>query len=240
MTELFAHEYIEDLQFDGLRIILSENLPSFTTDSVLLSDFASLKASDFLADLGTGTGILPLLTYGRYRMRAAGFEIRADLCSMARRSFELNGLSDFLTVEHTDVRDAYKKYNGAFSAVVSNPPYFSGGNPAKGDARAQARTQDETTLSDFCTAASRILKSGGRFFCCYPSQGLAELIYCLKECGLEPKRMRLVRSSREKSPYLVLLESRKDGGVSMTIEPDLIIRNADGTETDEIKRIYHR
>ena len=239
-TDLLENEYTEDLQFDGLRIILSQSLPSFTTDSVLLSDFAAVKATDYVADLGTGTGIIPILMYGRYRMRAAGFEIRADLCSMAQRSFSLNGLCEHLSAECMDIRDAYKKYNSTFSAVVSNPPYFAGGLASDDGARAQARSQGETTLYDFCLSASRILKSGGAFFCCYPASHLAELIYTLKKCSLEPKRMRLVRSTADKEPYLVLLQSRKDGGSSLKIEKDLIVRNDDGSETEEIKKIYHR
>ena len=240
VTDLLENEYIEDLQFDGLRIVLSKSLPSFTTDSVLLSDFATVKKTDFIADLGTGTGIIPILMYGRYRMRAVGFEVRADLCSMAMRSFSLNGLDEHLSAECMDIRDAYKKYNSTFSAVVSNPPYFADGLCSSYDARAQARSQGETTLYDFCLSASRILKSGGAFFCCYPASHLAELIYTLKECSLEPKRMKLVRSTADKEPYLVLLQSRKDGGRSLKIEADLIILNDNGSESDEIKKIYHR
>ena len=239
-VKLLQGEFIEDLQFDGLKIILSENLPSFTTDAVLLSDFAHMKRSDNAADLGTGTGILPLLTYGRYGMKMTAFELQPALCDMASRSFALNGLNDRLCAVCMDVRDAYREYNGAFSAVVCNPPYFADGLTSDDTARAFTRSQVDASLGDFCVAAKRILKSGGTFFCCYPAKKLTELIFSLRSEGLEPKRMRLVRSTPEKMPYLALIEAKKDGGAELIIEKDLIICDGDGRETDEIKRIYHR
>lgn len=242
MEEVMLHpdEYIEDLQFDGLRIILNRNLPSFTTDAVLLSDFAHMKTTDEAVDIGTGTGILPLLMYGRYGMKMMGIEVQSGLCDMAGRSFALNGLSDSLTAVNMDCREAYRTYNGAFSSAVCNPPYFSSGKSSKVTERALTRSQVDATLDDFFTAARRILRSGGTFYCCYPAKQLTDAVYYLRKNALEPKSMRFVRSKPDKLPYLVLIEARKDGGAELKVMSDLIITDSSGAETDEVRRIYHR
>ena len=234
-------EYIEDLQFNGLRIILSRELPSFTTDAVLLSDFARVKQSDTIADLGTGTGIIALLMYGRYAMKAVGFEIQEQLCDMASRSFILNGLHTQLRAVHMDYREAYSFYNGKFSAVVCNPPYYDSTDITSPDpSRAVTRTKVNCPINEITLSATRILKSGGKLFMCYPAAQLCDLICALREASLEPKKLRFVRSRRDKTPYIVLVEARKDGGRGITYNPDLILLNNDGTETEELRKIYHR
>ena len=239
---LKENEYAEDLQFQNLHIILNKNLPAFTTDAVLLSDFARVKRNELTADLGTGTGIIALLMHGRYGMSAIGFELQEELCDMANRSFALNGLSDVLTAENMDYTQAYVKYNGVFSAAVCNPPYFpkDSGHIAPQHERAVTRSQLICGIEDVLHSAARLLKSGGKLFLCYPATALAELIFYMKKYSLEPKRMRFVRSRTDKAPYLVLTEARKDGGKGIIYEPDLIILNESGDETAEIKRIYHR
>ena len=239
-VKLLTDEYIEDLQFDGLHIILSKSLPSFTTDAVLLSDFARVKKTDNAADLGTGTGILPLLMHGRYGMKMTAFELQPKLCDMARRSFLLNGLDEILTAVNMDCREAYREYNGVFSAIVCNPPYFSGGLNSCNFERSLTRSQVDADLNDFLTAAKRLLKSGGRFYCCYPAKQLTELLYFMRANALEPKCLRFVKSTPSNPPYLVLVEARKDGGHELSFMPDLVICDENGNETDEIRKIYHR
>lgn len=241
-TYLKDGERAEDLQFKSLSIILRDDLPSFTTDAVLLSDFAKLKPTDKAADFGTGTGIIALLVYGRYSAHVTGFEIQPELCDMANRSFAMNGLSDILHAENTDFTRAYTKYNGTFSAVLCNPPYFDGEKSlVSADAsRAATRSRTSTTLSDIALACSRVLKSGGRLFICYPAHELVDIFCVLRENKLEPKRLRLVKSTPQKPPYLALIEAKKDGGRRLDIEPELIITDKNGAETDEIKKIYHR
>lgn len=216
--------------------------PSFTTDAVLLSDFARVRNTDKVADFGTGTGIIALLMYGRYKADITGFEIQDGLCDMANRSFAMNGLSDRLRAENMDYTEAYRAYNGFFNAVVCNPPYFENGcgiNP-ENTSRAQTRTQLSCGISDTLAAANRVLKSGGRFFVCYPAVQLTDLLFELRRNALEPKRIRFVRAAKQKMPYLVMTEARKDGGRSLIFENDLVLSCDDGSETEEVKRIYHR
>lgn len=240
---LKTNEYIENLQFNGLQIILNTQLPSFTTDAVLLSDFSKLKSNDVVCDLGTGTGILPILIYGRYNAKVTGFEIQPSLCDMAGRSFILNGIDDYLNAICIDIKDAYKSHNGKFTALVCNPPYFNNDSDlaSTDKARAISRICSDTTLNDFMCASNKLLKSGGKAYFCYPAAKLCDLICCLRNNSLEPKRIRFVRSKQSKSPYLILVEAKKDGGKgNICFENDLIIYNENNTETEEIKRIYHR
>ena len=54
-------ERLDDLQIKGYEIIQSPGRFCFGMDAVLLSAFAKVKAGECVLDLGTGTGILPIL-----------------------------------------------------------------------------------------------------------------------------------------------------------------------------------
>ena len=64
--ELNKNERIDDLEFKGYKIIQNSEGFCFGIDAVLLSDFAkNLKKNSKVIDLGTGTGILPILLSGK-------------------------------------------------------------------------------------------------------------------------------------------------------------------------------
>lgn len=242
MFDMKANETIEDLQFKGLKIILSADLPRFTTDSVLLSDFCKAKMDDFVADFGSGTGIISLLVYGRYSCSVVGFEINGELADMMQRSIILNSLEDKIMVENMDLREAYRHYNGAFDVCVCNPPYYDAKAHIipKDIHRSLTRAQTETTIFDIARAATRILKSGGYFYMSYPVDRVMDALEALRRNRLEPKTMQFVRANKSVSPYLTLIKAKKDGGVGIKISDDFIIYDENGEPTEMLNKAYHR
>lgn len=214
-----------------------------STDSILLADFARPGKRANILDLGTGSGILTLLLlFGHSERRALGVDISPKACALARKNLKDNGLSaqcEILEGDLTAHRTLFP--GGGFDYAVSNPPYFSAGSgkPAGNDL-ADARADGAAPLSAICRAAGWGLRWGGDFSLCFRPERLPELIWELKNAGLEPKRLRTVRHSQAAPVSLLLLEARRGGKPGLRWEPELVLHRADGPETAEYRKIYHR
>lgn len=236
-------ERIDDLQLKGLKILQDTELFCFGTDAVLLADFVRLKKNARVADLGTGTGILPLLLYGRQEeISVQALELQERLCNIARRSVRMNGLEDRIEVLRGDIKEARSLLYGEFDAVVSNPPYEKekAGIQSTDESHRLARFECAVTFEQLCRSAYKLLRSGGRFWLIHRAQRLAELLCCLRESRLEPKEIRLIHSFAGRPAAQVLLSAVKDGNEGLTVHPPLIVHHEDGSETEEIRKIYHR
>lgn len=236
-------ERVDDLQLADLRILQKEKGFRFGMDAVLLADFTRLEVRERAADFGTGTGILSLLLVGRGRgAHIDAFEIQEEMADMAKRSVQLNGLTERITVHHLPVEKADTAVHaGSLDAVICNPPYGTPGttllNPS--DALSTARHQTKEGLHAWFSMAYRLLRGKGRFSMIYPAPRMLEVMEALQKARLEPKRFRLVYPYRDKPANLVLIEAMKDAKPMLHPEPPLIIYEADGVMTTELKHIYH-
>ena len=239
--ELKDRERLDDLEISGLHIIQSPDKFCFGMDAVLLSGFAYARKGDKVIDLGTGTGILPLLlsakTAGEH---FTGLEIQKESSDMARRSVEGNGLHniDIITGDIKEVESLFNRQS--FDAVTSNPPYMINEhgivNP---EAPKQiARHEVLCTLEDVVMAAAYLLKANGRFFMVHRPFRLPEIFESLRKYRLEPKRMRLVYPQLDKEPNMILIESVKYGKARLTVEKPLIVYDEYGKYTEEMIRDY--
>lgn len=236
-------ERIDDLQLAELRILQKERGFRFGMDAVLLADFARVEERDRAADFGTGTGILPLLLAGRGKgAHFDALEIQPDMADMAMRSVRLNGLTERIAVHNLPVEQADSAIApGTLDVIVCNPPYGVPGttllNPAQ--TLSMARHQTEAGLTDWYRMAYRLLRGKGRFNMIYPAPRMLEAMQALSKARLEPKRFRLIFPHADKPSNLVLIEAMKDAKPMLHPEPPLIVYNADGSMTDELRRIYH-
>lgn len=214
------------------------------TDSVLLADFVNVGTRKKGIDLGCGSGILPLLLSQKSeKLHMTGLEINPDAVSVAQRNMSENALDERCTVTHGDIRKCREYFaSGEFELVVSNPPYFAegSGSVSPDGERAAARGELLCSLDDVCRAAAYLCRTGGVFCMVHRAERLADIICTLRKFGFEPKRLRTVSHSARKEPSLVLIEARRGGASGLKIMRPLYIRNADGSETDEILGIYHR
>jgi len=211
-----------------------------STDSFLLGSFPPLRRSWRVCDLGAGTGLLGLLLLAREpSLTVTGLELSPVACALAERTAAANGLTGRLVTLPCDLRE--RQQAGTFDLAVSNPPYFpaGGGKTALGS-RGDARSELTCTMAQLCGAASYLLRSGGQFCLVYRPERLAELLETLRRYRLEPKVLRFVQKNGVSAPSLVLLACRKDGRTGLTVQPPLLLQNADGTETEELRRIYFK
>ena len=239
---LLPDERIDDLQRMGLRIIQSPAAFRFGMDAVLLADFARAGKNDRVCDLGTGTGILPLLLYGREpTITCEAIEIQPDAAARARRTMALNDLSGRITVREGDLRQIRALLpHAGFDLVVCNPPYSraSASLPSPKPPLRAARQEGECTLADVAAAANWLLRYHGRLCLMLPSHRLADAFDTLRAHRLEPKRLRLIHSRAERPARLALIEALLDAHPALTVDPPLITHDADGNESEEVKRIY--
>ncbi len=244
MEPLKPNERIDDLQRNGLRIIQNPEAFRFGMDAVLLADFTRLKPRENVADMGTGTGILPLLLSQKDGSCSFdAFEIQPDMAEMARRSVKLNGLEDRIRVHAADMRKAWEIVGREqMHAVVCNPPYGKRGGTLTSETESVslARHEGDCTIEDVTASCASVLRNHGRLHIVFPAQRMLELCDALRKNRLEPKRIRMVCAHVDKPPYLVMIEAMKNAKPQLLWMPPLVVYHADGTETDEIRRIYHR
>lgn len=214
------------------------------TDSVLLADFVNISGRTKGIDLGSGSGILSLLLLERSeKLCMTGLELLQEAVDIAGENLEANGLSGRARLVCGDIRRCRELFSsGEFDLVVSNPPYFSegSGKPSPKPERAQARGEVSCSLDELCTAAAYLCRTGGAFFMVYRAERCAEAICALSAKGLEPKRLRFVAHSAGREPSLVLIEARRGAKPGLRVMPELHLRNPDGSETEEVLKVYHR
>ena len=239
---LKENERIDDLERNGYCIIQDTGRFCFGMDAVLLSGFARVKDGARVLDMGTGTGIIPILLEAKTKAaHLTGLEIQEDSADMARRSVRLNGLEEKIDIVTGDIKEAGSLFDAAsFDVVTCNPPYMTDKHGLTGpnDARAIARHEILCTLEDVVAQAAKLLKPGGSFFMVHRPFRLAEIMVTLHDHKLEPKRMQLVYPYVDREPNMVLIEANRGGRPRMTVEKPLIIFSQPGVYMPEIRDIY--
>lgn len=240
--KLKPEERLDDLQVNGYEIIQHPGKFCFGMDAVLLSNFARVKKGEKVLDLGTGTGIIPiLLTAKTEGERFVGLEIQEESADMARRSVAYNHLEEKVEIVTGDIKEAVVIFGAAsFDVITTNPPYMIGqhgiANPS--DSKAIARHEVLCTLDDIMRESARMLKPRGRFYMVHRPFRLAEILSKMIEVGIEPKRMRMVHPFIEKEPNMVLIEGMRGGNSRMTVERPLIVYKEVGIYSDELLGEY--
>lgn len=239
---MYLNERIDDLQRGGLRVIQRADAFRFGTDAVLLADFAAPRRHDRVCDLGTGTGIIPLLLYARENtISADAVEIQPDMADMAARSMAMNGLNEKIRVLPGDLRSIRTLLPHArYDLVTCNPPYGkAGGTLLNPDASKRlARHEESCAIEDVACAAAWLLQNGGRLCCVFPAARMIELSDAMRKYRMAPKRIRMVHSRVEKAAHLYLMEGMLDARPGLIIEPPLVIYDENNAYTPELRRIY--
>lgn len=242
INNLLENERIDDLQRNGYRIIQNPEKFCFGMDAVLLSGFAKVKEGETALDLGTGTGIIPILLEAKTEGKHfTGLEIQAESADMARRSVALNGLEEKIEIVTGDIKDASERFGASsFDVITTNPPYMIGQHGLKNGSEAKTIARHEVLcdLEDILRESSRLLKEHGRFYMVHRPFRLAEILSTMIQYRIEPKRMRLVYPYVDKEPNMVLIEGLKGGKSRMTVEKPLIVYKAPGVYTEEIYTTY--
>jgi len=242
MTRLKPNERLDDLQIKGYEIIQHPGKFCFGMDAVLLSGFATIKKSERVLDLGTGTGILPILLEAKEKGREFfGLEIQQESVDMARRSVEHNGLTEKIHIIAGDIKEADNIFEAAsFDVITTNPPYMpeSHGLQNPNSTKAVARHEVLCDFRDILRVSRNILKSKGRIYIVHRPFRIAEVLADMIKYGIEPKRMRMIHPYVDKEPNMVLIEGYKNGKSGMKVEPPLVVFQSKGIYTEELLEVY--
>jgi tRNA1Val (adenine37-N6)-methyltransferase len=240
--KLKDNERIEDLQCKGLKIIQNKKWFCFGMDAVLLTNYCDIRNNSKIVDLGTGTGIIPILLSGkRNYSKAYGIEIQPEVAEMAERSVKLNSLQEKIEILNIDLKDTLKYLDaGSFDAVISNPPYKlnNSGIINPDDKKAISRHEIKCTLEDVISTASHLLKQYGRFYMVHRPDRLADIICLLRKYRLEPKQIRFVHPKVKAKPNMVLIRASKNGNPELKFDPPLYIYDDEGNYTEDVHEIY--
>ncbi len=234
-------ERVDDLQ-NGYFVIQDPKKFCFGMDAVLLSGFAKVKKGEAVLDMGTGTGIIPILLRAKSEgEHFTGLEIQEECADMANRSVSYNGLESEISIVRGDIREAAEIFGAAsFHVITSNPPYMIGAHGLQNMnmPKAIARHEVLCTLEDVVSQAAKLLKDRGRFYMVHRPFRLAEIMNVLTKYKLEPKRMQLVYPYIDREPNMVLLEALKGGNSRITVERPLIVYEKPGIYTKDILQLY--
>jgi ribosomal protein L11 methyltransferase (prmA) len=243
MNELIrSYERLDDLERSGLKIIQNANKFCFGMDAVLLTGFVKIRNGEKTLDLGTGTGIIPILLSAKTKgLHFTGLEIQEDMADMASRSVKYNKLEEKIQIINGDIKE-YKSLfsSSSFDVVTSNPPYMNDLHGIKNteSSLAIARHEISCSLEDVIKAAAYVLKANGKFFMVHRPHRLIDIISTLRKHKLEPKRMCFVHPFLDKDANMVMIEALKGGGSFLKLEPPIVVYESQGVYTKQIYDIY--
>ncbi len=239
MTELLPDERIEPLG-NGMEIVVSDS-HTFGTDAVLLANFAAIKRKDKACDMGTGCGIIPLIWCKGETREITAVDIQPKAISQLNKSLEQNSIVGRINPVNCDLRNIKGVLDaGTYDLVTMNPPYKPVGTGIESLSEAEkiARHEVTCTVDDAVTAASRLLKFGGRFCMCHRPERLCDIIVAMRKGAVEVKRIRFVSQQEGKAPWLVLVEGKRGAKSSVTVEKNLVMFGTDGKPTDEFRAMF--
>lgn len=243
--KLNENERIDDLGINNLKIIQNEKGFCFGIDSVLLSDFAKkIKINSKVLDLGTGTGILPILLSAKTKLKkAVGIEKQKEVYEMAKRSIKLNNLENKIEIINEDILNLEKIYEkNTFDVIITNPPYKKKNTGIKNEDKKKIISRHETTatLEDFIKISKDFLKDKGEFYMVNRPERLVDILSLMRKYKIEPKILRFVFSNKYKEPKLILIKGIKNAKPFLKIEKNLYIYDENGKYSDEIIDIYNK
>jgi len=221
--ELLEDEDISLLD-DGADIIQKKSGFRFGADAVLLAEFYNGRQRSKILEVGTGTGIIPVLLCQKDKTsHITALEIQEEMADLTIRNLRRNSLEDRVRVLNIDVKNL--KEGNTYDCVISNPPYMviDGKKINPNDSRAVARHEISLTLKELVENAKRLLKPRGQFYLIHRSYRLGEILMELEKNGFSPKRIKNVYSDKFSEAKLVLVEASKGRNEKLTIEQPLYL-----------------
>ncbi|MFA5528357.1 MAG: tRNA1(Val) (adenine(37)-N6)-methyltransferase [Peptostreptococcales bacterium] len=242
-NDLKENERIEEIGFGGLKLIQNPDGFCYGIDAVILAKFCTIKKGDIVVDLGTGTGIIPIILSCTEAEKIWGIEIQKEVAEMAQRSIELNGLQDRIHIVNMDMKNISDQFQkNSADVVVSNPPYVKYGSGLIGQQSIKTRSRHETDISleEVIQTACYLLKEKGDFYLVHRPYRLVDILWHCRQFRLEPKTIRFVYPKAGREPNIVLLHCVKYGNPELKFMPPLYVYQDDGDYTKDIYKIYEK
>lgn len=237
-------ERLDYLLAEGLRIIQSPSVFSFSLDAVLLAKFVSVPHhKGNIVDLCSGNGVIPLFLSARTKVQITGVELQPRLLDMAERSIRYNQLEEQIHMVLGDVKEIPAQLGiEKYDVVTCNPPYFlahEASDKNLSEHHAIARHELYLTLEEAVQSASKLLKQGGKAAFVHRPGRLLDLVTTMRAHRLEPKRLQFIYPKEGKEANILLIEAIKDGKPDIKILPPLYVYNEKNEYTPQVREILY-
>ena len=224
----------------GITLTESKDVLRLGTDCLLLSAYIKSQTKDTALEIGAGSGVISLLLAKRGCFKKIhAVEIQNDIFSLLRANVKENGFEQIIEPANADIRFCNPEDFKGVSVIFSNPPYMraDSGKASPVSQKQASRHEIFGGAADFCKAAAKILKTGGRLYLVYRPDRLATLMRSLSDSGFSPKRMTFVHATEEHAPSTVICEAVLGGGEQLNVTRPLIL-SRDGKPTEDCDHIY--
>lgn len=182
----------------------------FSVDPIILVNFFDGNPKKKILDIGSGTGIIPILLAKRKNMlNITGIEIQEEVVKILKKNILENNLEDRIEIVNKDVKE-YEKSN-TFDYIISNPPYMvlDGKKISESENKKISRHEIKLNLEDLIKNAKRLLKPQGEFFMVHRSYRLPEIVLELEKNKFSLKKLQFIYFNREKNSNLILIQASK-------------------------------
>lgn len=244
MCDGSKYETVIDLLQKNMKIIQRADHFSFSIDSLLVAEFATIiRTTKTIVDLGTGNGVIPLFLSKRTKSKIIGIEIQKISSELARRNVELNSLEEQIEIINDDMKN-WNNYlkKGSIDLVVTNPPFFKFLGEEKQlndlDQLSLARHEISIDLDSLVGTASGLLKDKGYFVMVHRVDRLLDILETLKKYNIEPKRIQFCYTKIEKEGKILLIEGVKNGNSGLRVLPPLIAHDKDGNYSKTVLEMF--
>ncbi len=226
------------LGYKNRKIYQNDEYFKFSLDGVLLANFVTLKlTTKKIIDIGTGTGIIPLILSLKTKVKIDAIEIQKELCQLLTKTIKYNKLETQINLINDDIKiyAENKNFLNTYDIVISNPPYFS--KTKINTVKENAKHENLLTLEDLITASKKLLKNNGSLYLVYDSSKFIEMIRILEKNNLCIKKLQFVYETSEKESSIFLLECTKNGKASTKVLPPFILFEKSGIMTEMYQKI---
>lgn len=237
-------ETVIDLLKKDMKIIQRVDHFSFSLDSLLVSEFATItRTTKKIVDLGTGNGVIPMFLSKKTKAQIFGVEIQKISADLAKRNIALNNLEDQITIINDDMKNWREHFTpNSIDLVVTNPPFFKWhGNENQLndlDQLSLARHEISIDLDTLIGTASCLLKDKGYFTMVHRVDRLIEIIETMKKYNIELKKIRFCYTKINKEGKILLIEGIKYGKHNLKVMPPLIAHDENGEYSQEVLKMF--
>lgn len=226
------------LGYKNRKIYQDDNYFKFSIDGVLLANFVKYKlTTKKVLDIGTGTGIIPLILTMKSDVVVDAIEIQKELVELFRKTIEINHLDKSINLIHDDIRNysTQSENLNKYDIVISNPPYFS--KEQNKTIKDNAKHENFLSLEELIIASKKILKDRGFLYLIYNTARLHEIFNLLELNNFSISTLRFIHDTVDKPSKLVLIEASKNGNTMVKVLQPFVLYEKNGIMTIEYSNI---
>ena len=204
------------------------------TDAVLFAQWVDVRPSDVVLDIGTGSGIIPMILSQKGVGRVDAIELDADSYEEARLNFSISVWNEKLNVINADIRNFAGEADEKYDLIVSNPPYYSSDVKPIKEKKVMARHVSTLSFKDLLLSAKKMMKDDARFAVVLPYYESRLFIKETENAGLYLQKEFLISPIEGKEPNRVNMQFRLSKNDDVVTEL-FTIRNKDYSYTEQYK-----